>query len=133
MIVRQVQETDLIELSRWFETRKWPYPAIANAGPSIGMLALNGETPLACVWVNVSDSSLAQVDWTGTNPDVPTDESGEALMTLLEHLKAWATQDDSGVNALVLYTRNAKLSHFMKHRGFKHEEGFSRLLWIKKD
>lgn len=134
MRIREITEHDFIEIAHWFSGRKWPMPPIENVAPKWGLVAEgdHGEL-LACAYCYTTKSAIAFIDWTGTNPDLPDQETHAALKQVLEKLQKLCGEVKPKIRALALYTQSGPLAEKLGRLGFSKDEGYFRCLWSLKD
>lgn len=133
MIIREIiAEEDLPEIARWFETHRWPFPAVPGIGPGLGIIAEEDGVLYACAWIYITGRSLAYIDWLATNPDTPREQNNKALELVIEKIKETASNSSPPVKALCLITKNKSLAQKLMGLKFKREEGFYKLLWTSK-
>jgi hypothetical protein len=136
MLIREILEDDLTEIFSWFETRKWPLPAITGIGPRMGMMAIDDRgVPMSCAWLYLSGTAIADIDWVATNPDVDQAVAMDSVGDLVERLQAWSkgSEPAAKIRALRLFTKSDKLVEVFEKRQFRKAKDYTRLLWTLKD
>jgi hypothetical protein len=131
--IREIREDDLSEIARWFSSRQWPMPAVHNVGPKIGAIASVGNTAYACIYTYMTGTSVAYLDWSATNPDVPIDQSMEAFDELLKHFKKMCELSEPKVRVLCMVTQSKALSNRLSKHGFNIKEDFYKATWTLKE
>jgi hypothetical protein len=134
MIVRDITEEDKAEIARWFERRKWPLPAKPNILPKIGAVAVSDKQLIACAWLYQTGTSLAFIEWTGTNPDVGEKIGMMGLTMVINKLKESCEHaKPQKIMALCHHVQNDKLADHYEKLGFKKKTKFSQMLWTQKN
>lgn len=131
--VRDIREDDLPEIIRWFIERKWPMPAVRGVGPKIGALAEKNGVIYACIYSYITGTSVAYLEWPGTNPDLPNDQVMPAFDELIYHFKKMCEVSEPKVRVLCLTTQSKALAERFKKYGFKIDEEFYRATWTLKE
>lgn len=117
MLIRPIETEDMLEVSEWFSRRKWPMPPVDQILPRTGFIAIsNSGKKLAVAWIYLTNSSMAFIEWTATNPDEPM--SGmRALNKIFTHVKETSK---NSVKVLMQFVANKKLESWLtKHQAFK--------------
>lgn len=114
IIVRDLTEEDMVEVSSWFTDRKWsmaPAPGILPASAYVA--ELDGEL-LSVAWMYITNSGLAFVDWIATNPKsgVRGIISVQKVFKYIDKLIART----GNIRACVSYTHNDKLAKYMSKK-----------------
>jgi hypothetical protein len=117
--VRHLEDDDLVEVSEWFASRKWPYPPQGAMLPKTGFIAeLNGKK-LSVAWLYVTNSSVGIVDWIATNPNVGV-KGLISIKKLIDHIEDISRES---VASYLHFTPNEKLARYLKKNcGFKIAE-----------
>ncbi len=131
--IREITESDLPEIFRWFNDRKWPMPAVEGVGPTLGFLAEKEGVPFACIYSYVTGTSVAYLEWPGTNPDIPQDQAMQAFDEIIMHFKKMCELSNPKVRVLCLTTQNEALSERFKKHGFKIQKDNYRAVWTLKE
>lgn len=127
MLVRQLTPDDMMEVSQWFVKRKWPLPPNEGILPNTGYVAQRDDGKLLSVaWLYLTNSKLALIEWTATNPDEPV-AGIKSLSNVVDYIKH-ITKDN--VTCLMQLIPNKKLSrHYQKKMGFKKSEEADIVIW----
>jgi len=56
-------------VSEWFVRHKWPIAPSKSLLPDLAYIAEADDTPLAVVWVYLTNSAIFWFEWVATNPD----------------------------------------------------------------
>lgn len=131
--IREITEDDFPEISRWFSDRRWPLPAVDGVGAKIGALAEKNGIIYACIYSYVTGTSMAYLEWPGTNPDIPGDQSMSAFDELISHFKAMCQVSEPRVRVLCITTPSEALSNRFKNHGFKIDKNYYRAVWTLKE
>lgn len=129
MKTRSITPLDIPEIFRWFESRKWPMPPIENVAPGDGFVCEEDDRMLACAWVYFTGRSIAILEWTATNPDLPDGLTQHALHKCVDSIKDYCQHVSPPIKALCLFTQNEKLADSFERMKFKKQGGYQRLLW----
>lgn len=116
--VRLLTDDDMVEISEWFKARKWSYGPAPKILPESAYVAeLNGQL-LSVVWVYVTNSGLALMDWIATNPN-----SGVRGLISVQKLFRYVEnifKESDGVSACISYAHSDKLAKYLaKKCGYK--------------
>lgn len=131
--VRDIKEDDMPEIIRWFIDRKWPMPAVDGVGPKVGALAEKDGVIYACIYSYITGTSVAYLEWPGTNPDLPIEQTMKAFDEIIFHYQKMCGFSEPKVRVLCLTTQSAPLAERFKKHGFKVKDNFYRATWILKD
>lgn len=131
--VREIREDDLAEIILWFNDRKWPLPGVPAIGPKIGAVAERDGNIYAVIYSYMTGTSVAFLEWTATNPNVPQDEAMNAFDEVLHHFKKMCELSEPKIRVLCLVTQSAALSNRMKKHGFKIQEECYKAVWTLKE
>ena len=131
MIIRPITHEDMVEVSDWFSRRKWPMPPVEAILPKTGFLAISDNgTKLAVAWLYLTNSSLAFLEWTATNPDEPM-QGMRALNRLFQHVKDISLPN---VKAIMHLSGNPKMIKWLeKRQAFKNTEDAKIMIWTRGD
>lgn len=132
MIIRKVEEQDLPEISRWFESISWDLPPVEGAIPRDGFIAELDNVLIACAWLYVTGSACSFVQWTNTNPDVDEKLQADGISLILKKFQDMAPHLTPPIKTIVTYTRNDKFRDKLKTLGFRHQGGFYQCTWVGK-
>lgn len=67
--IRELVDDDIAEVSEWFVRHKWPIAPSKSLLPDLAYIAEIDDTPLAVIWVYLTNSSIFWFEWVATNPD----------------------------------------------------------------
>jgi hypothetical protein len=130
IVVHPIQDEDMKVVTEWFSRRKWPMPPMPHILPKTGFVAKKGDKLCAVAWVYITNSSLAMVEWTATNPD-ETMLGMRGLKKIYEYVKEVSAPD---VKCILQFSSNAKLSQFLERRcGFKNSEKADIMVWARSE
>lgn len=119
VIVRLIQDEDLVEVSEWFVARKWTVPPAGKMLPDSGYVAEQNGRLLAVAWFYLTNSQVGIVDWIATNPQTTT-LGLRSVIKLLDHIEEISKER---TNVFIHFTPNDKLAAFLKRKcGFKVTE-----------
>lgn len=132
-MIREIKQDDYPEIITWFLDRKWPQPPIEGIGPNIGWVdeREDGEL-LSCAFTYTTGTSLAIIEWTGTNPELSESQTMPSLISVFDHIKRCCELSDPKIRALIMFTQNDALASRLKEKGFSKTPGFMRLIWSLK-
>lgn len=133
MMTRQIEEKDLPELLTWFQDRKWPTPPVEDAGPKIGFVLEEGEHLFACIWLYMTGTSKAYMDWIGTNPKLSGPIAMESIKKLINDVVNVVMNAEPKVRVLEFITQSDKLAEKFEGLSFKRTRGFNKLQWVAKE
>jgi hypothetical protein len=115
--IRPIEDDDMVEVSEWFARRKWLTPPARGMLPKTGYVAHRGGKLLSVVWLYITNSQVAIVDWIATNPEAGY-SSLVSVKVLLEHVERL-----SDATVFMHFTPNDKFAKFLgKKCGFKTTE-----------
>lgn len=123
---------DFIEIFSWLDKKTWPLPKVSNVAPNWGFLAEDKQEILACVWIYFTGTSLAEIEWVETNPEIDKALSEKALKAILEEIKLMSSSMSPKIKVLRFFSKDKHISNLFHRSGFKKEKNFSRLLWASK-
>lgn len=132
MLVRKVQENDLLELTRWFESVSWDLPPVPNVVPKDGFVAEIDGVIVACAFMYVTGASCSFVQWTNTNPDVSDEIQSAGISAIISKLQEIAPKLNPPIVTIVTYTKSDKFAHRLKNLGFRSTFGFHQCTWVAK-
>lgn len=104
-------------------------PPVDQILPRTGFIAIsNSGKKLAVAWIYLTNSSMAFIEWTATNPDEPM--SGmRALNKIFTHVKETSK---NSVKVLMQFVANKKLESWLtKHQAFKKTEEATLMVWTR--
>lgn len=131
--VREIADEDMPEIIRWFDDRRWPMPVVEGSGPKIGALAEKNGIIYACIYSYITGTSVAYLEWPGTNPDVPIDQAMSAFDEIIFHFKKMSELSTPKVRVLCLMTQSEPLAKRFRKHGFKVESKYHRAVWTLKE
>jgi len=131
--VRPITELDIPEIARWFDSRKWPLPPVEGIGPTFGMIAHKHDVMYACIYSYTTGASIAYLEWPGTNPDVPQEQSMAAFDELIFHFKKSCEVSKPKIRCLCIVTASDLLANRFKKHGFKIQGDCFKAIWTLKD
>lgn len=116
ILVRPLEDEDMVEVSDWFKDKKWRVPPRENALSNTAFVATLKGRLLSVAWLYVTNSGIGILDWVATNPK--TNEKG---IISLKHIVDYIEEEsDDKLNTILHFTHNDKLaSYFNKKCGFK--------------
>lgn len=135
MNIRQVQDTDLVDIGKWFASRKWPFPAKERVAPEWVFVSEDesGEL-LACIGVYLTGRSRAYLEMPSTNPEFSDEKVMPAFDALVKKVIEFLNHGVSpSVNVLSFYTTSDALADRFKSLGFKKEPNYFKLTWTRKN
>ena len=110
IIVRQIRDEDMLEVSEWYRDRKWLTPPGKNRLPETGYVSeLNGEL-LAVVWLYITNSAIGITDWICTNPKFRT----KGIISIREIFKFIEETTSGKIEVLMNFTSNEKLAKYLR-------------------
>lgn len=130
---RPFEEKDLALVSEWFAGVEWTMPGVEGILPPIGVLVEENSIPLACGWLYTTDSSLAILAWTASNPEVSDTLQSSAMSALIEEVKRVIALQTGRIKMLMVLSKNKALTEKLKGLGFRAKGGFEQATWILKD
>ncbi len=133
MIVRKVEDTDIPEISDWFKSIKWDLPAVDGALPKEGYVAEKNGSLVACAWLYLTNSSVAFIQWTNTNPLATESDQAEGLSLIIKTIQEAGPKITPPIKSLCIYTRNDKFKDKLKSLSFRSQFGFNQCTWVAKD
>lgn len=132
MIIRAVNESDIPEISTWFESISWDLPPVENSLPKQGFLAEQDGKLLACAWLYTSGTSIAEIGWTCTNPKSDSKLQSDAISAVVEFIQKEICKV-SGIKSLKLYTKNMKFVQKLEGLNFRKKFPFYQMTWVSRD
>ena len=119
LTIRKIEDEDMLEISEWYSSRKWPVPPAGKMLPESGYVAVKDGKLLSVAWLYITNSQVGIVDWIGTNPT-----SGPHGLISVVKLIDYIEEISKGyINVFLHFTPNHKLSRFLKRKcGFKITE-----------
>lgn len=132
-LIRDIRESDLPEIIRWFDERRWPLPPVKDIGAKVGAVAEKDGVLYACIYAYLTGTSIAFLEWPGTNPDIPINQAMEAFDEIVAHYKAMCQVSEPKVRALSISTQSKHLAERFKNHGFKLQDSYIRALWTLKE
>lgn len=118
-VVRPIQEADLVEIAKWFESVSWPLPAVAGALPQDGFVAVSGELMTACCFTYPTGTSVAHISWTATNPRAADQVASDGMAAVIKRVQELARAARPEVNCLKCDTKNEAFAQKLKGLGFR--------------
>lgn len=121
-------DKDYLEISQWFVGHGWPAAPDKSMLPKTGFIVEVGKRLLACGFLYLTNSPIAWLEWTATNPKETELTRMKAFGALVKSAQSMATS--SGYSRIMQAMPNAKLVSFYEKRlGFKKAEDASILFW----
>lgn len=119
IIVRDIVDEDFTYIGDWFKNRKWPMPPVKGILPKTGYVAEHNGNPVAVGWVYLTNSSMAFIEWTATNP-----KSGiiglRGIKKIVDHIKALT---EGNYEIFMQFVPSKKFAKYMETKmGFKKSE-----------
>lgn len=134
MNCRPFEESDLGEVCQWFADIVWPLPAIEGVLPKIGIIVEDeSKTKLACGWLYTTDTNLAFLSWTATNPNVDEAVASRAMDTLIEGVQEAVKKHAKQIKIVMALSRNTFFTQKLKNLNFRAKPGFELATWIVKE
>lgn len=133
MKIRSVGEDDVKELSRWFESVKWPMPPAENLLPKDSFLVELDGKPVACAFVYLTGTAFLYISWTNTNPDVSEKEQADGLEKIVKTVQEFAKVSSPKIRVIQTFTKNEKFATKLKNLDFRLDFGFYQATWLLKD
>lgn len=130
---RPFEEQDLAVVAEWFSGIEWTIPGVEGVLPKIGILVEESEVPLACGWLYTTDTTLAILAWTATNPEVAETLQSAALDKLIESVQHAITMQSGKIKMLMVLSKSGAFTAKLKGLGFRAKGGFDQATWILKD
>ena len=120
VLIRLIEDEDLLEVSEWFSARKWPVPPSGKMLPETGYVAVTGDgTLLSVAWFYLTNSQVGIVDWIATNPTA----GAQGLISVIKLIAHIEDISSGTTNVFMHFTPNDKLARFLKRKcGFKVTE-----------
>ena len=116
--VRELNDDDMVEISEWFKTRKWSHGPAPKILPESAYVAELDGMLLSVVWVYVTNSGLALMDWIATNPKSGT-KGIISVQKLFKYVEEIFIRSE-GVNACISYAHSDKLARYLSKKcGYK--------------
>ena len=131
--VREIKEADIPEIIRWFNDRKWAFPAIEGVCPSFGIIAEKDGVQYACIYAYITGTSVTYLEWSATNPDISIEQGMKALDEIILHFKKMCELSEPKVRVLCLMTQSEALSDRFKKHGFRIQKDFYKAVWTLKE
>jgi len=130
ILVRDIQDDDMPEVSSWFATRKWPKIKQASLPPT-GYVAFDGGNNklLAVTWLYITNSSLALLEWHATAPDAGV-KGLRGIQKIIQHVK---DVSDGKTTTIIDICSNDKLSAMITNKcGFRNSGKENVLIWNRR-
>jgi hypothetical protein len=132
MIIRKIEEQDLPEVSRWFESTSWDLPPVEGAIPPDGFVAVKDGKLVACAWIYVTGSACSFVQWTNTNEEIDEKLQSDGVTAIFKHFQEISSHLTPPIKAIVTYTKSEKFKEKLKGLGFRSSFGFYQCTWVGK-
>jgi hypothetical protein len=132
MKIRKVDDADIPELAKWFESISWDLPPVEGAIPRDGYVAEIDGKLVACAWLYLTGSACSFVQWTNTNPDVDEKTQSDGINLILKTFQEMAPHIVPAIKTIVTYTRSEKFREKLKGLGFRSQGGFYQCTWVGK-
>lgn len=133
MLVRAVEETDVKELSRWFESIKWPMPPAEGLLPKDSFLVETDNKLVACAFVYLTGTAFLYISWTNTNPDASEKEQSDGLEKIVRSVQEFAKVSHPKIRVIQTFTKNEKFAQKLKNLDFRLDFGYYQATWMLKD
>jgi hypothetical protein len=130
MNCRPFKEADLPEVIRWFVDIEWPLPAVENLFPNLGFIVEEEGKLLSCGWLYTTQTSLAFLSWTATNPDLDAVKRSEALDVLITSVQTAVQKNSDKIKVVMCVTRSEAFVGKLKKLGFRSKKGQELATWI---
>ena len=134
MIIRPFLPEDYPEVSKWFTQRKWPRSPKLSHLPATGWIVEKDEKRLAAAWLYLTNSDMALLEWSVTNPSESPFLCLRAMQRLADYIVAESQLLQPPVDVIIQLNANKKFADFyIKHCGFKFLEDTTMLGWVRED
>lgn len=134
MSIRVFTPEDYPELATWFHARQWQRAPQLNHLPRTGWVAEKNGEKLAAAWLYITNSDMALLEWSVTNPFLDPVLCLRALADIVSHIKQQAALLQPPVDAIIQFIPNEKLVRFYEKRlGFKFTEKASLMVWNREE
>lgn len=131
--IRPITDEDIVDIARWFDQIKWPMPPADGIGARIGVIAEKNGVKYASLYSYLTGTSAAFLEWVGLNPDVPIDQSREALSEIVQHFMKMCELSEPKVRVLTLTTKSETIAAVFKSNGFRIESQYHKVSWMLKE
>lgn len=130
MAIRPIVEADLIEISEWVKSARWPMPIVEDGIPQ-GIVSTNVDGDLfACAFAYSTGTSVLFVDWILANPQL-TDEAQEmAMRDVMRGVTKMAGQITPQVRMIRVVSRLHNIRQVLEPLGFLVKHDYSVSTWI---
>jgi hypothetical protein len=119
LTIRKIDDDDMLEISEWFSSRKWPVPPSGKMLPESGYVAVRDGKLLSVAWLYITNSQVGIVDWIATNPSA----GPHGLISVTRLIDYIEDLSKGYINVFMHFTPNHKLAKFLKRKcGFKIAE-----------
>jgi hypothetical protein len=115
MIIRQYTEEHYPILKEWWEKQDWQAMP-EHMLPTTGLIAYDGDTPIAASFLYDTDSSYGLIEWFVGNPDVDHEVRAEGIDKVLNGLMVFAKL--KGKKQIITYTNHKRLIEKFKSNDF---------------
>lgn len=130
---RPFEEQDLAVVADWFSGIEWTIPGVEGVLPKIGIIVEENSVPLACGWLYTTDTTLAILSWTATNPEVADTLQSQALDELVVAVQKAIAMQGGKIKMLMALSKSEAFTGKLKKLGFRSKGGFDQATWILKD
>lgn len=117
VIVRDLVEDDMVEISEWFVGRKWKVPPANHILPGTAYVAERNGDLICVVWLYITNSGLGILDWVATKPNA----GPIGLLSIKKVLNYIEEVTGDKLTAFAHFTHNDKLATFFNKKcGYKN-------------
>lgn len=132
MHYRSIAKEDYQAFLPWFLNRQWTKPPAHNTFSDQGIAIYFDEMPAACLWVYLTGSGIAYLDWIASNPVLEEHDQTRAKMNLIEYVqRELCNAVEPKINLLVCNIADIELIQDMKRIGFYSKRGLVQMSWIR--
>jgi len=119
IIVRDLEDDDLAEVSEWFTSRNWNVAPQGKVLPDSGYVAVHNGKLLSVAWLYVTNSEVGIIDWIATNPEEPR-LGIISVKKLIRHIEMIS---EGRIRTFLSFIPNDKFAQYLKRKcGFKITE-----------
>lgn len=126
MKIQAITDNEIEEIADWFVDQPWTLPPVKDGMSKWGFVIGDEASKIACMYVYLTETGYAYLDWIALNPERDFEEHKKACLELVKNieeiLKSAITEPK--VSCLVLYTKINWLATALKEIEWRTQKNF---------
>lgn len=132
MHYRSIPKEEYANYIPWFLNRQWTKPPSHNTFSDQGIAIFFDERPAAVLWIYLTGSGLAYLDWIAANPQLDEHDQDRARINLIEYVqREICNAIEPKINLLICNILDIQLAQELKRIGFYSKRGLIQMSWVR--